>query len=367
MALENRRVAIDVAPVRSSPTGVGTYVRRLVKALRTQDGLRFPLIGARAGSVFDDDGLAVASRFRARHYHAWLQRYADGDGHRTGADLVHYTNAAAPLRSSQPYVLTIHDLSVLRHPRYHPPLRVATLPLTLAAVRGARAVIVPSMATQLELARLLHVDRARIFVVPHGRDAERPAPEPGQRRRVLDRLGLDEGRFILSTGTLEPRKNHERLIQAFTRLASADAGLRLVIAGAQGWGSRKALRAIRQAPFAQRIAVTGYLPEREVDIVTAACAAFVYVSLYEGFGLPIVEAMAMGTPVVTSGRGAMQEAAGGAAVLVDPCSSDSIAEGILRAMQDRSRLREAGRAWAAERSWSEVGRETMQVYDRALG
>lgn len=360
------RVAIDVAPVRPSPTGVGTYVRRLVRALQVPEEARFPLIGARAGSVFDGDQLRVASRFRARHYHAWLQRFADGDSRRTGASLVHYTNAGAPLRSSLPYVLTVHDLSVLRHPRYHPPLRLATLPLILAAVKRARAVIVPSAATKLELVRLFHVDGRRIAVVPHGRDAERPTPDPSERRRVLDRLGLEGSRFLVTTGTLEPRKNHERLIRAFHELATADPGLRLVIAGAHGWGSRQVMRAIAQAPLAQRITVTGYLPEGEVDVLTAACAAFVYVSLYEGFGLPIVEAMAIGAPVVTSGRSAMPEAAGGAAVLVDPWSPSSIAQGIRSAMQDAERLRAAGRAWSAERPWSEVGRETMRVYDRAL-
>lgn len=361
------RVAIDVAPVRPSPTGVGTYVRRLVKALHADDDGRFPLVGVRAGSVFDNDGASVSSPFRSRHYHTWLQRHADRDVCRSQASLVHYTNAAAPLRSSRPYVLTVHDLSVLRHPRYHPPLRLATLPLTLAAVRRARAVVVPSAATKLELVRLLHVDPRRVFVVPHGRDAERPAHDPLERQRVLHRLGLEEGRFILTTGTLEPRKNHARLIAAFSELAADDPDLRLVIAGAPGWGSRGVVQAIREARFAQRIAVTGYLPEREVDIVTAACAAFVYVSVYEGFGLPIVEAMGQGAPVVTSGRSAMPEAAGGASVLVDPWSPQSIAQGIRQAMREDERLREAGRAWSRQRPWSQVAQETIEVYDRALG
>ncbi|MDQ3553105.1 MAG: glycosyltransferase family 4 protein [Chloroflexota bacterium] len=359
------RVAIDVAPIRPSPTGVGTYVRRLVKALHAEDAERFPLIGARAGGSFDAHA-AVASAFRSRHYHAWLQRHAAADSRRAGADLVHYTNAAAPLRAGLPYVLTIHDLSVLRHPGFHPLLRVATLPLTFAAVLGARALIVPSNATKAELARLFRVRRSRIHVVPHGRDAERPAPDPQERQRVLDRLGLEEGHFILTTGTLEPRKNHARLIAAFSMLAAEDAGLRLVIAGAPGWGSGEVLRAIRASRFAQRIAVTGYLPEREVDIVTAACGAFVYVSLYEGFGLPIVEAMAVGAPVVTSGRSAMPEAAGGAAVLVDPFSPSSIAEGIRRAVRGADQLRQAGCIWSAQRPWSAVGRETLRVYEQAL-
>lgn len=359
------RVAVDVAAVRKQATGVGTYVRRLVEALHEVDPHRFPLIGLRPDSALHGNG-STSSVFRSRHYHTWLQSRADADARGADADLVHYTNAAAPLRRSMPYVLTVHDLSVLRHPRYHPPLRIATLPVMLAAIRGASALIVPSASARDELRAVLRVSARRITVIPHGRASKPSTAPPIDPQPVLDRLRVQAGAFVLSTGTIEPRKNHVRLIEAFGLLARDHPGLRLVLNGGPGWSGRAVLREVDRSPFRDRIVLTGYLPDEEVTALMSTCAVFAYVSLYEGFGLPIVEAMAAGAPVVTSRSTSMPEAAGDAALLVDPLTPAAIARGIASALSAPERLSERGRAWANGRPWSDVAREVITVYDEAL-
>lgn len=163
-------------------------------------------------------------------------------------------------------------------------------------------------------------------------------------------------------GTLEPRKNLVRLVAAFERLAVTDLDLRLALAGAPGWHSSGLLDAIRRSPVADRIVLPGYLAAPDLAALVAGAAVLAYVSLYEGYGLPVVEAMRLGVLVVTSAVSSMPEAAGGAAVLVDPLDPDAIAAGIRRALAERVRLVAAGSVRAG-RTWRDVAAETIDVYD----
>jgi glycosyltransferase involved in cell wall biosynthesis len=356
------RVALDVAPVRAQPAGVGIYVSRLAAALAEQLPAQLALLGRRPDAALDGmDGLP-GTPFRRRHYHAWMQLQAVRSVRRLRVDLVHYTNAAAPLVGSAPYVLTVHDLSVLRMPRSHPVLRLATLPVTVTAALRARRLIVPSQATAGELRRVLRIDPDKIIVVPHAATprtmAEAPAAAPP--------LGLASGGYLVAVGTVEPRKNHRRLIEAFELLVRRGHDLRLVICGDLAWGSRAVRRAIEASPQRERIVVTGYATPEMVSQLIVHSAAMCYVSLYEGYGLPISEAMAAGAAVVTSNTSSMPEVAGGAAVLVDPLDVAAIADGIEQALSRREELVAAGLALAASRSWSDVARETIAVYKAAL-
>jgi glycosyltransferase involved in cell wall biosynthesis len=360
-------VAIDAAPATAAPTGVGVYVRDLATALIGLAPERIALIGVRP-----DGPLALVARdarasttFRGGSHQEWLQRHAAADARRVGAALVHFTNGHAPLRPGRPFVLTVQDLSILRSPRLHPPIRVVTAPLAVLASRRARQVIVPSQATAMDLIKMLRVPAARIRVVAHAPSTTMVDGAPVD-HEVLDLLSLRGSPFLLTVGTLEPRKNHVRLMSAFEYLARDRPELRLVVVGRDGWRDSALLRALEDGGRGGRVVRAGYLPDPQLRALFQACAAFVYPSLQEGFGLPVVEAMAAGAPVVTSDASSLPEAAGGAAVLVDPLDPVAIAEGIGRAIEDRQRLSALGRRRAASRDWRDVARETLGVYEDVL-
>lgn len=343
---------------------MGVYVRELASALSSLDGGRVVRLGLR------DDGFlpprvaaAGETRLRGRHHLAWILAFADGEARAARCRLVHYTNAVAPPRATVPFVVSIHDLSILRLPGSHPTTRLAVVPFMVWAARRARRIIVPSAATADEVRRVLHVPAGRIAVIPlAARESAVAAPADG----VLARLGVAPGGYLLGLGTIEPRKNHVRLLSAFERVAAVRPDLRLVLVGAHGWRNGPFRRALDRSPMRGRVVLAGHQPDAAVATLLGSCAVMAYPSVYEGFGLPILEAMAAGAPVVTSRISSMPEVAGGAAVLVDPTDVRSIAAGLAEAMQRRDELVEAGLARAASRTWADVARETCAAYDEAL-
>jgi glycosyltransferase involved in cell wall biosynthesis len=350
------RVAVDIGPIDAYPSGVSTYVSELVNALEILEPGRIVRIGEPSGRN---------PRLRGLRHLAWLQISADRDAGRAGCSLAHYTNGVAPLRTRTPFILTVHDLSLLRRPRDHPPGRLILTPVMVSAARRAQLVVVPSHATRLELQRLVHLSSERIVVVPLAARTSLVVPADGQSAQLLEALGVEPGRFVLSLGTIEPRKNHRRLLAAFERLSGADPGLGLVVVGRWGWGFGGFRRAHEASLVRDRVVLAGPLSDTDVAGLLRACAVMAYPSLYEGFGLPVLEAMAAGAPVVTSATSSLPEAAGGGAVLVDPTDAGSIAAGLADAMARRDELIAAGLARAGSRTWLDVGRETLDVYRRA--
>jgi glycosyltransferase involved in cell wall biosynthesis len=279
--------------------------------------------------------------------------------------MAHFTNAGAPIFGGRPFVLTVHDLSVLRMPRHHPWLRLATLPVSLAAIAAASHLLVPSSATADELARLLRVDRRRVSVVAHAA-SPMPAADSEADAAIVRRHGLEPRGYLLAPGTIEPRKNHARLVAAFERLVDGGHDLRLAIAGEVGWRAGALLRRIAASPRREQITRLGYVSDAEMAALMRGSAAVCYVSLYEGYGLPVADAMAAGASVVTSRVSSMPEVAAGAAVLADPRDVADIANAIGHAIARREELVEAGLAVARRRSWANVAGETIAVYERAL-
>ncbi len=360
------RLAFDVGSVRGQPAGVGTYAASLAAELDERLGDRLALIGVRDGATpLDGIGRAARLEFRGSNYHAWLQLHADRQARRARAHLSHFTNAAAPIVSRTPYVVTVHDLSVVRLPGSHPAARRLTVPVTLAALARARAIVVPSEFTRRELGRI-RISPRRVTVIPHAPSPVMAVPDSAESAALLARFELEPRGYVLAVGTLEPRKNLHRLVAAFELLAASRHDLKLVLAGAPGWHYRPILERIQRSAVSDRIVLAGYLPPAELEVLIRSCGVSAYVSVYEGFGMPVLDAMAHGVPVVASDRTAMPEAAGGAALLVDPLNVGAICAALERALDQRDALAAAGLERAARRAWSDVADEHIDVYRWSL-
>lgn len=365
------RVAFDAAPARAEPTGVGVYVRDLAAALLAQRPDSIRLIGVRPDGPLAE--LAQRSRpstvLSSGGHQRWIMTRAPRDVVAVGGHLAHFTNAVAPLWPGRPFVLTIQDLSLLRYPHYHPPRRLVGAPLMVVSARRAAAVIVPSEATRDELRRILHVAGRRVIVVPHAGSTHIGLEDDDRvgRRAARDELGLGDDPYLVAVSTLEPRKNHKRLVRAFEIFVKRHPSHRLVLVGDSGWRGDDLRRSILESPVSDRIHVAGYVAPSRLSALLSGAAVFAYVSMYEGFGLPILDAMRAGVPVVTSSISSMPEVAGGAAVLVDPFRVRSIAAGLETAIERRADLVNAGLARVAVRSWSDVASETWDIYRWVAG
>ena len=302
-----------MSPLVQTRAGTARHVRGLVSALRGRAGVELDLL------AFGGPGRASSVARDALWYPVGLARRA------RGLDLLHCTTFRGPARAALPVVVTVHDLAILRFPeafpRWHRRYGRAGLRKVL---RGASAVVSVSEFTKGEVVELTGVGAEQVRVVPNGVD-ELFTPE-GARA---------EGDYVLVVATLEPRKNLALAVEA-ARLA----GVELRVVGARGWGG---------------VDVPGWVgevPDAELAALYRGARCVLYPSLYEGFGLPVLEAMACGAPVVTSSGTAMEEVAGGAAVLADPENAEALAAGIAEADARREELVALGRARAAQFTWA---------------
>jgi glycosyltransferase involved in cell wall biosynthesis len=291
---------------------------------------------------------------------------------RQGIDVFHGPAFIVP-RDTRRFraVVTIHDLVAFRHSRTVPWHYSAYMRKQIrSSIKRAARIIAISASQRDELLEHTGARPERVRVVHHGVEARfAPLAHPDVAAPVLRRLGIDRP-YALFIGNIEPRKNLRRVLAAWERVAAATSGeLALVVAGARGWLYRGILRDAARLNGASRPIFAGYVPHEDVPALLAAARALVFPSLYEGFGMPILEAMACGVPVVTSDRGAMREVAGGAAQLVNPLDVDAIATGILRVVQDPEFAKAkslAGRARAAEFTWQRCAEKTLAVYEEAM-
>jgi glycosyltransferase involved in cell wall biosynthesis len=286
---------------------------------------------------------------------------------RIKADLVHGPVFIAPLISTCPTVITIHDLSFIRLPHlFRPGNRLYLTVMTRLSARRARRLIAVSAHTASESVQLLGVPRERIDVVYHGVDpAFRPLPKDAV-ETFRRQHGLPD-RFVLCVGTLEPRKNHTRLVEAFARIY--DGKSKLVLVGGKGWFYDELFAKVEALGLSDAVIFPGYVTNEGLPLWYNAATAFAYPSLYEGFGMPILEAQACGTPVLASNVPPLPEAAGDAALMADPYDVEALATNLDRLLTDkslRSELRERGMAHARQFTWTHTAQETARVYRRAV-
>jgi glycosyltransferase involved in cell wall biosynthesis len=314
---------MDVSPLAQTSAGTARHVRGLLGALRDREGLQV-----------EERSLGGSGRLRSVARDTWWY-YAALPRSARGLDLLHCTTFRGPLRAPVPFTITLHDLALVRHPELFPRWHRLSGRAGIGPVaRAATRVLAVSEFTRREAVDLLGLDPSRVAVIGNAVD---PVFSPGE--------AVSGGDYVLAVSTLEPRKNFRRVAEAAAR-----AGVELRVVGAPGWGG---------------VAVPGWVgrvgDEELVDLYRGA-RALVYPSLYEGFGIPVLEAMACGTPVVTSRGGATEEVADGAAVLVDPLDVDAIASGIREADARRDELRALGLERAATFSWESVADGVERVW-----
>jgi glycosyltransferase involved in cell wall biosynthesis len=352
--------------------GVHQYIYHLLRHLgQVEDGLTYTVLLGE-GELPPDVALRVLQSRLPTSRPAWRILWEQLAQPRVlrqiEANLVHGPVFVGPLLASCPMVITIHDLSFFRFPAlFRPAKRLYLKVVTRLSARRARRLIAVSSHAATETTRLLGVPPERIDVVYHGVDPVfRPLPVE-QVVAFRQRQGLPE-RFVLFVGTLEPRKNLTRLVEAFSRIcADDDVGLALV--GARGWLCDELFARIEALELGDRIIFPGYVTNGELPLWYNAATLLAYPSVYEGFGLPILEAQACGTPVITSEVSSLPEAAGDGALMVDPYDVEALATGIGRLLTDsqlRKELQARGRAHAAGFLWSRTAADTANVYRRAL-
>jgi glycosyltransferase involved in cell wall biosynthesis len=326
------RVGYDVAPLVLDNAGTARYVRGVLGALRERDDLDVHELswggpGRITAAVRDVAWYPLGLPVRARRL-----------------DVLHCTTFRAPIRASVPVIATVHDLAVVRHPELFTAwTRAYARTLLLPVLRAATRVLAVSEFTKRDVCELARVPPQRVDVAYNAAATEVFRPDGP----------AADGDYVLAVGTLEPRKNLPRLIEATRRL-----GVELRIAGAPGWG--------RVDVDASHVRWLGRPDDGELAALLRGALCLAYPSLWEGFGIPVLEAMLCGTPVVTSAGSAMEEVVGGAAELVDPYDVASIAGGIERVLGRRAALRAAGLERAKAFSWKATADAAVRAYREAV-
>ncbi|MGD2176348.1 MAG: glycosyltransferase family 1 protein [Anaerolineae bacterium] len=402
------QIGIDYTSAARQRAGIGRYTRELVTALLTLGSPHQYVVFAATGGLSRDRWRSEIERLRtvssvslsatpaaASRLNSSLPSLATGSQlkirdvplsddwlarlwHRlclpipaeiiTGALDVFYSPdfALPPTRRACQTLLTVHDLSFVHHPdAFVPTLRRYLERVVPRSIERADLVLADSAHTRSDLVRLFAVPHDRVQVIYPGVDMRfQPEPEPGESARLQERYAIGDRPYVLSVGTLQPRKNYVRLIQAFVRSrASKEMDIQLLIAGGRGWLYGDVLA---EAEKHDSVRLLGFVEDRDLPALYREAALFAFPSLYEGFGLPVLEAMGCGVPVVCSRTSSLPEVAGDAALFVDPLDVDGLEAALTRALEDenlRRRMVERGLVRAARYDWVRSAAQLLDVIE----
>ncbi|WP_152413103.1 glycosyltransferase family 4 protein [Nitrolancea hollandica] len=363
-------IAIDASRAATGQlTGTERYSRQIIEAMIAAGrNHRYLLYLNQAGPI--DLALPATARQRPIPFpRLWTHVRLSVEILRQPVDALFIPAHVVPPVHPRATVVTIHDLGYLYEPDSHTAWSRRYLDWsTRWSVAMARRIIAISGATRDDLVRHYGAAPEKIRVIPHGIDEGFHPLQQDVVAREVRRLGFRQP-YILFVGTIQPRKNVARLIAAFDILADSNRELELVLAGKRGWLAERIDAAIQSSRHRDRIRITGHVPDASLPALYNGAEAVVLPSLYEGFGLPALEAMASGTPVVVSNRGALPGIAGDAALVVDPLSPQAIAAGLTAALDPATRARriEAGIQHAARFRWTTAGQQTLEVIEEAAG
>ena len=369
-------IGIDFRSALGQATGVGRYVRNLVRHMLEQGtDERFVLFVDREG----EEGSLPLDRSNVSHrtltlpalqnYFTWLQLRLPPSLWRRPVDLFHFPFYTMPLLSIGPAVVTIHDLTFELHPEWFSRRsRLSTRRFARLAARRATAILTVSEWSKKDLVEIYGVDPQRVHVIypAVGEWNDEESRDSGE--SVAQRLGVP-GPFVLHVGSIHTRRNLARLLRAVARLRQTGEDLAVILVGKVEYPYPDVERMICDAGMSGAAVHAGYLPDADLRALYGEARLLAVPSLYEGFGLPGVEAMALGTPVVAANTSCFPEVLGDGALLVDPLDEEALADAIRRAAQEgteREALRERGRRRAARYSWERAAKETLAVYRTVL-
>ncbi|MHB8243864.1 MAG: glycosyltransferase family 4 protein [Acidimicrobiales bacterium] len=367
MSDEPLRVALDILPLVGQPSGVGAACRGLLEALLERPDIELSTYAVARRAFLARREIPRAVPFRGRPVPTRLAqlgwqvaRFPSAERVARPTDVLHGINFSVPPSRRAATVVTVHDLTALRFPELCTSATLRYPALVKSAVKRGAYVHVPSAFAGEEVISLLEVPRERVHVINWGVP---PVAEPTMPSPI-------EPPYILSLGTVEPRKDYPTLVEAFHELSERDSTLRLVVAGADGWGTESLTEAVARRCLEDRVVRLGYVNEEERNALLWNASALAYPSVYEGFGFPPLEAMVAGVPVVASRVGGIAEIAGEAALLVAPREPGALAAGLRSVIEDgdlRRSLIESGRRRVRTLTWQEAAAKMVRLYRIASG
>jgi alpha-1,3-rhamnosyl/mannosyltransferase len=383
------KVAFNATPLLSPLTGIGQYIHHLAKGLQADPGLdmHFFYAGAWSPDVYEAGDMTQgqpswratlrstvkksipdAARYNLSRY--WRQRGFTKACVQKKVDLYHEPNFLA-YRCNAPSVITVHDLSWIRYPQTHPKERVAEMNRFFQpGLERASLILTDSDFVKQELMDVFGTPAERINTVPLGAEAMFHPRSTEETARVLGQQGLTHGRYFLAVGTLEPRKNLGLALEAYRSLPAATrAHHPLVLVGMKGWLTSALERQMAPLVTAGHIRVLGYLPREDLATIISGALCLIYPSIYEGFGLPPLEAMASAVPVISSKVSSLPEVVGDSGILIDPSDAFALAQAMVQ-MVDDSEFRNCLAVKALERSrlfsWERCAEQTAAAYRQVL-
>jgi glycosyltransferase involved in cell wall biosynthesis len=367
--MSHLRVSLDVSAVPQKPAGAGRYIMEIARRLPSLSACE-PLFLTRSG---DDRWSSLGGHVNSSAPDSrpgrlvWEQLVLPRVLKRFHVDVHHSPHYTMPERANIPVVVTVHDLTFFDNPEWHERSKVLLFrrAINVAVKRAAHLIAVSNDTAERMKQRFGDID---ITVIPHGIDHERftTVPLPNERHE-LDVAGIPAD-YVGFVGTIEPRKNLPRLIQAFDRIAPAHPSLHLVIAGQRGWALDEFDAAVRSSAHPSRIVQPGYLREALIPAFLRNARVVAYPSLVEGFGLPALEALACGAPLVAGSGSALQEVVGDAGILVDQNDTEALAVALQQALDvDPDSARRRGSEAARGFTWQAAVQKHIEVYQRVAG
>ena len=371
------RIGIDATALPPQPVGAGNYIIQLVRALAEANfDVQLVIFAQKKGPALIDlpeerwvewrivEDLSPGSRL------VWEQTRLPSLVRSTKIDLLHSLHYTRPLRLPCASVVTFHDMTFFLFPQLHTWARRLFFPTAMRiSARQADAIITVSESTRQDAIRLLAIDPGKIFTAQLGVDPSfRTINDLGEKSRVIAKYNLPE-RFILYLGTIEPRKNLPILIRAYRQLVNSGTSHKLVLVGKYGWMYEDVLDLVDELGLEDKVFFAGYVPQDDLPLVYNLASLFVYPTIYEGFGLPALEAMACGVPVITSQIASLPEIVGDAGILIPVNNVEALSEAMSRVLGDstlREKLIKDGQLRSTKFSWDRTAQLTWQVYMQVM-